>query len=154
MVSRAARTTIFVGASDAKAQAVFFASQVPFQPGDLPPVLDFEGTMNEAFLQSGNENVIASLETWLTELERQTGRRPILYSSATFLQEYLRDRTGQYPEWLANYPLWIANYFYDMQSVEDTKGRQPTMPKGWPSEWSFWQFTDQGTGKGNNKQKY
>lgn len=133
----------FHGDLNAKEQAVFFSGIARFLPGDLPPVLDIEPTNNQDFLNQDSDTIISALETWLTELERQTGKRPIIYSSSRFFQDYLRDRTGQYPEWLPKYPLWIGSYLNDPSIAY--RGEPAVMPKGWTTEWTFWQFTDRGT---------
>jgi WD40 repeat protein len=113
---------------DPKRQAAAFARTFQLELDDLPPVLDVENSGDLT-----NAELVKSLEIWVTELERQTGRRPIIYSTLSFLSK-LRDRHLQYPAWISNYPLWIAQY--------TTSAQRPAVPKGWPADWTFWQFTD------------
>ncbi|KAA8723347.1 hydrolase [Corynebacterium phocae] len=105
-------------------QAAAFAAQLALFPGDtLPPVLDLE--VNEG-------KSPAELAVWtrifMVELQRLTGRRPMVYTYRYFWQEYMGN-TRQFSE----YPLWLAAY-------------QPTAPApvgGW-SNLAFWQRSDAG----------
>lgn len=84
---------------------------------------------------------------WLTLVERLSGRRPLVYTGAWFVDEYL---AGQ-AEWLRDYPLWIAAYIYpktppitcSWQAFRERYlpiTRRPRLPKGC-STWALWQFT-------------
>ena len=139
--------------ADPKKQALIFAHQVSYLPGDLPPVLD--GELIRQARDKTNEDVLASISIWVTEIERKTGRRPILYNGQVLLQENSRDRTGEYPVWLTRLPFWLAQYPLkpETQSVyQDPHAGpielSPARPRGWPSDWSFWQFTDRRIRKG------
>jgi GH25 family lysozyme M1 (1,4-beta-N-acetylmuramidase) len=109
----------------AAAQARFFVAKAGrfADPGDLPPVLDLEasGGLGPAALRSW-------VSTWLTTVERLTGRTPILYFSPSFWTDHMGNSTA-----FTRYPLWIANY---------TTGA-PRVPGGWPT-WTFWQRTSSG----------
>lgn len=111
-------------------QAKKFMSRLGNDPGELPPVLDVEiAGVGPAALRDG-------CLAWLNEVEQQMGRRPIVYTRASFWNIYLRDiKTTRYPDWTANYPLWTAHY--------NTTVEQPMLPKGW-NAWTFWQFTESG----------
>lgn len=107
--------------TDAVAQAAHFLATVHLSPGDLPPVLDVEVT------DGRSADVVAEgVRTWLREVERATGRRPIVYTRASFW-------TAQVGGGLGGYPLWVAHYGVS----------SPNIPGGW-SGWTFWQHSDAG----------
>jgi WD40 repeat protein len=115
---------------DPKQQVALFVRTLELGPDDLPPVLDLE-------LSGGlsSEDILKSIEAWLTEFERQTGRRPIIYSASWFLRPLgLQGRHDQYPTWIADYPWWFASYGV----------ASPSLPANWPTDWTFWQYTDKG----------
>ena len=117
-------------AEDPEAQAAHFAQVVgPLALGDMPPVLDVEEkpTVTSAVL-------IAGVKRCLEAIERQFGRRPLVYTSPGFWGSYMRDDTGAYPGWAASYPLWVAHY---------TDALAPLLPRGWNS-WAFWQYSGSG----------
>ena len=107
--------------TDALAQAAHFLRTVQLAPGDLPPVLDVEVTDGRSAAQ-----IAAGVRTWLQEVERATGRRPILYTRASFW-------TGQMGGGFGGYPLWVAHYGVS----------SPNIPAEW-SGWTFWQHSDAG----------
>jgi GH25 family lysozyme M1 (1,4-beta-N-acetylmuramidase) len=90
----------------------------------LPPVIDFEWT-RYAGLQA-NPNY-SDLRKWLTEFIRASGRKPILYSAAGYINMF-----GKLPddilEMLAG--VWLASY----------GGTQPVYPMGL-THWDMWQFS-------------
>jgi hypothetical protein len=70
----------------------------------------------------------------LGEVERLTGRPPIIYTGYYFW----RDSVGA-PTDFGRYPLWIANW---------TSAAAPSpIPAGWPT-WTFWQWTATGSSPG------
>lgn len=107
--------------TDAMAQAAHFLRTVQLEPGDLPPVLDVEVTDGRSL-----DAVAAGVRTWLQEVERATGRRPIIYTRASFW-------TAQMGGGFGGYPLWVAHYGV----------AAPNIPSGW-SAWTFWQHSDAG----------
>lgn len=107
--------------TDAMAQVAHFLRTVQLAPGDLPPVLDVEVTDGRSAAQ-----IAAGVRTWLQEVERVTGRRPILYTRASFW-------TGQMGGGFGGYPLWVAHYGVS----------SPNIPAEW-SGWTFWQHSDAG----------
>lgn len=113
--------------TDARAQAENFLRIVKLETGDLPPVLDIETTDG----MSG-ETIAARMETWLTIVERETQRRPLIYTYPGFWE-----RIGDMKRF-SDYPLWIAHY---------TDASEPFVPGGWGT-WTFWQYTDRGSVNG------
>jgi hypothetical protein len=129
---------VFYPADDPLEQALFFAKTVPWENGDLPPVVIIEDT--EAL---DNTEVLIRLQEFLTEMENLTGVKPIIYTSPIFWYSLtgIKDTTQQTssanrePVFTASdYGLWIADY---------TTSSQPNLPTGWGT-WVFWQYTDQG----------
>lgn len=84
---------------------------------DLPPVLDVETMHKGCSKKKLNEGILI----WLQTVEKEYGRKPVIYSSESFL----RDNISR--EILAGYPVWVAHY-----GVE-----KPGM-----TTWKAWQFTD------------
>jgi lysozyme len=120
-------------AQDGVKQADFFLSKVNIEDGDLPPFLDIEGTNNDG---GTNSQFIGNAQKWLERVEQKTGRRPVVYSTASFLQEKLT-ANGHSPSWAKGYPTWVAQYF---NSHSADGGGQPTQPAGW-GDWIFWQYS-------------
>jgi lysozyme len=115
--------------ADAKQQAAFFAQTVHLEPTDLPPALDIESDFGKLSVAQINQAV----STWLSEVEKRTSRRPLVYTRATISDVRLVGPSGKVPAWIKEYKLWVANY--GVQS--------PLMPKGW-DKWHFWQYSDKG----------
>jgi len=86
-----------------------------------------------------NAKVVDCAQTWLAIVERETGRKPILYSSPSFLQSRMSNVQGKPPAWSTSHVLWLANYL----KREVTENDSPFQPQGW-SLWSFWQYSDRG----------
>ena len=91
--------------------------------GDLPVMLDIEVTGGQS-----PGTIRARAQHWLDLVEAGTGKRPFIYSYASFLQTNLGSGFGAYP-------LWIAAYGPSC----------PSVPDGW-SNWVMWQYSD-GEGK-------
>lgn len=106
--------------TDAAAQAEHFLRTVQLRAGDLPPVLDVEVTDGRSA-----SAIAAGVRTWLETVERATGRRPIVYTRASFWSAQMGD--------FGAYPLWVAHY----------SAASPNIPAGW-SGWTFWQHSDAG----------
>ncbi len=100
---------------------------------DLPLVLDIEKYVNNGVDSTSAAHRVEATQQWLTYIEKQTGRRPIIYTS--------------YYEWsitvnstaFNDYPLWVAN---------PSQAAQPYMPVGW-DKWLFWQFASDGDNAGS-----
>lgn len=105
---------------DVLGQAQIFLDKLgPYQPGDLPPVLDVEDADGLPPAE-----VAAATRTWLEHVEGELGVRPIIYTGRYFWQ----DEVGGAD--FTDYQLWIANY-----NVEC-----PNIPAPW-TEWLFHQYS-------------
>jgi len=116
----------------AVAQARYFVSRTGSMTGglDLPGVLDLEedGGLSQTDLANWTR-------TWLAEVTRLTGKKPILYTGYYFWQ----DEVGNPTDIGANYRLWLPSY---PANPESTTFR-PLVPAGW-STWTFWQYRSDG----------
>lgn len=88
----------------------------------FPPVMDYEN--NPANLSKAQINAIA--KSFLNELERLTGRKPMIYTGNSF--------ANQFDASLGSYTLWIARY---------STTRVPADTPAW-RQWDFWQYSDSG----------
>jgi GH25 family lysozyme M1 (1,4-beta-N-acetylmuramidase) len=107
--------------------------------GELPPVLDLETHDGQA-----KDKIISRAKTWLDEVEKAFGKKPIIYSGQYFLQDYLSEAGGGPPKWAKDYPLWLAQY-----PNSYVEGQKPFLPRGWFS-WTFWQYSEKGKINGIN----
>ncbi len=120
---------------DPTTQAKFFISKVlPLsEKSDLPPVIDIEtdGVNTKISVDQLQEDI----KTFLGIVEKEFGRKPILYTSHAFAQEYF-DNTD-----FDQYYLWLAEY----------QSASPPIPNGWASMgWTFWQNSQSATVSGIN----
>jgi lysozyme len=74
------------------------------------------------------ENITQKLHTFLEKVEQLTTKRPAIYTSAGYWNEFIHPK----PEWASNYDLIVAHY---------TLAHQPMLPMGWVT-WRIWQFSD------------
>jgi lysozyme len=75
---------------------------------DLPPMVDVE---KEGF---SDEDLIAKMKIWLIEVEKSTGKRPIIYTSYHFFETKFKHD-------FKNYNFWIASYSRKPRSLEDNR---------------------------------
>lgn len=109
--------------SSARAQAAEYAAVLATQPQpSLPPALDIE--VNDGVSPAG---MVAWIREFVTEIQRLTGRTPLIYTYRYFWQEQVGNSTE-----FSNYPLWFAAY----QSQPPTN-----LPGGW-QHMTFWQDFD------------
>ena len=102
-------------------QARFFLAKAKVAPGDLIPVLDVERT------DGRNKVAVRKFVTdFANEVHRQLGVWPLLYSTASFINNYVGPRVGGMELWVAHWAVAV-----------------PAVPAGWPA-WRVWQ--DGGTG--------
>lgn len=88
-------------------QAAHFLAHWDKRDIDLPPVLDVE---DEGF---SDEDLIAKMRIWLTEVERVSGQRPVIYTSLNFYETKFRN---QFP----GYQFWLAAYSREPQYMTDS----------------------------------
>lgn len=93
----------------------------------LPPVLDLETA------GSKGERLNYKVRLFLDELEKRSGRKPIIYTSGGFWRSYMAYEKRAHTDWANTYPLWMAHY--------TTLWPAPIYP--WPA-WDFWQYSDKG----------
>lgn len=102
-------------------QAENFILTVDLQKGDLPPVLDIEKVSSIQDV----EHLRKGVQNWLDIVEEHYKVEPILYTYASFYNDY-------FDGYFDDYPLWVANY---------NKVNRPI--KG--NDWIFWQHSETGT---------
>lgn len=112
-----------VSKADARAEAANFYATIRAAGGidslDLPPVMDYED--NKGGLSRSQINAVAA--AFLTEIERLSGVRPIVYTGNAFADNF--------DPGIGKYPLWIARYSTQV----------PAECAAW-SRWDFWQYSD------------
>jgi lysozyme len=108
---------------DAVEQADLLLSRIgTLAPGDLPPALHVEVTDGESPATIGQ-----AVEAWAEAVEGATGRRPFIYTNASFWNSSV-SASGS-----SQYPLWVAHL--DVAC--------PNTPALW-SDWSLWQYSASG----------
>ena len=122
-------------------QAGIFSELLRDDPGELPPVADFEAPRLGSLYPS-NALLLQFLET----VESKLNRRPMIYTSPGYWDIHGRNKvTKLFDDKWAYYPLWIANY-----KNEVIPGiTQPTEIEPWKrlgKTWTFWQYTANGNG--------
>ena len=119
-------------------QARIFYDIMKEDPGELPPVADFEAPK---LIRPGKDPLYPSnalLEQFLLEVETREGRIPILYTSPGYWKTCGKNKhTGKIDQKWERYPLWEAHY---------TKAQQPMAMEPWGKNWTFWQYTATGDG--------
>jgi lysozyme len=115
-------------------QVAWFKRNVPNDPDALPPVLDVEWNFQSPTCprRVSKELALSKMREFLVEMERHTGKRPIIYADIKFHREILAN--GEFAE----YPYWVRSV-RDMPQ-ERYPGRR----------WSFWQYTATGRVPGVN----
>ena len=107
---------------EAQREARHFAALIAGTGYTCRPVLDFE--IDQGLSDAQGSAVVAA---FLEELEALTGVKPMLYAD--------RNEAGRLDRTLAAYPLWIAQWGVEEPDLSGT---------AW-TEWTGWQYTDQGT---------
>lgn len=95
--------------------------------GDLPPVFDLE-RMDDGSGRCPVYGSVADARAWLDKVETAFGRKPVIYTQKSFLDDCLGSTTA-----FAAYPLQLADY---RQSIAE-----PPLPNG-SAAWAMWQYTD------------
>jgi lysozyme len=122
-------------------QARIFSEIMLDDPGELPPVADFEAPRFGSLYPSN-----ALLLQFLEEVETKLNRKPILYTSPGYWDIHGRNKVTKIfdTKW-AYYTLWIAHYFKVYQEgVTKPNELQPWKNAG--KTWTFWQYTQNGDG--------
>lgn len=101
--------------------AVYTAAQ--YDASDLPPALDLED--GDAFKAAGGTRVLPEIQVWLDTVEKETKKKPIIYTGPNFWKRALSN-----DERFAGYGLWVVDIV--------TNG--PKLPDPW-DEYVMWQFT-------------
>lgn len=117
-----------------EAQARFFLARLAGDWGELPAFLDLE-------VRIGNmADYLAQAKIWLEVVERETGRRPLIYTGPNAWETLY----AKHAPWASAYELWISNPPLSegaMPSVYDL-GRlyNPDIPLPWVNA-RIWQFS-------------
>lgn len=110
-------------------QAQWFVQHIPNDPDALPPVLDLEwnGHSRTCPRKVPKELALEKIRLMLAELERHTGKRPIIYTDITFHKDVLEGERefDTYPFWLRSVAAEPHERYVDRQ-------------------WTFWQYTTTG----------
>lgn len=114
-------------------QARFFAGVLKADPGQLPPVVDFECKTNSRGASKDTEE----LYQFCITVEQLIGRRVMIYTGAFYWQAHY---SGKHRDYFSSRALWIASYsdraYMERNLIERTV---------W-DRWTFWQYTDKGNG--------
>lgn len=103
----------------AELEAKHFADTIRGVTLDLPPVMDYENNLGGL----GRSQINEVANTFLMELERQTCRKPMIYTGNSF--------AGNFDTSLGTYPIWIARY----------STQTPNDAAAW-HQWTIWQYSD------------
>ena len=125
------------GGQDAKRQADLFIATVGKDLGELPPIVDLEDAYNENVPAS---KLISTCKSALDLIEKAFGRKPMVYSRRTFLDDRFRIN-GKAPAWAKDYEVWVAQYPFKFDSAIMPNKNMPMQPPGWKS-WRFWQYSE------------
>jgi lysozyme len=108
-------------------QARWFKRNVPNDPGALPPVLDVEwnNASKTCPQKVDKETALSMIRYMLDEMERYTGKRPIIYTDITFHNEVLVGELPHHPHWLRSVAAEPEQRFVDRR-------------------WMLWQYTATG----------
>lgn len=115
----------FLPKRDALLQAKNFLSHYTYSKEDLLPVLDVE---IEGF---NDKDMMLKIDIWLDEVERQIGKRPIIYTSLHFYETKFKNE-------FLNEKFWVASY-----------SRQPNLEND--KRIVIWQYSESGQIPGINK---
>lgn len=115
---------------DAKLQAARAVRQAQgAKLGDLPLTLDME----ELPCGWTHKQLAQWTETFLVEVERLTGRVPMIYMNGTFIKRLVEANVADF----SRYPLWLAKWGPKL-------GTDPGQLSAWKGKWTIWQFTADG----------
>lgn len=109
----------FLSTRDGVSQALNFISLVHLQKGDMPPAVDIEELYGVR-----PDSMRARLRDFLQTVEDHYQVTPVVYTTATFYNDFLGKGFDRYP-------LWVASYDSTLQ---------PALRRSW----TFWQFNNKG----------
>jgi lysozyme len=114
---------------NAKAQADLFINTVKtLEENDLPPLLDLESDRYSELDKDTLEKYVSKVFTWLEEVEKVLGVKPVIFAGPDFARDYLADKR------FSGYALVVADY--------DTVSAAPKMWGAWEGKtWTFWQYS-------------
>ncbi len=112
-----------------KTQAQLFLSVVPFEVGNMLPVIDVEHCW--AYNKANKKLKVANLKEFILEIELVLGVKPIIYTNTHF---WNANFAAEMKEFTNNYHLWVADY---------RGSDEPGIPSGF-SDWSMWQHSPKG----------
>jgi len=127
----------FSSESSGKTQAENFIRVVSEYDLDLPPVLDFEIARMEKDRDRDRDReiIIEDARTYLVEVEKHFGVKPIIYSTYSSYNAFLVDGFDEYQ-------LWFRDLFREPKITGDRN-------------WVFWQYCNRGRLAGiDERQKY
>jgi lysozyme len=108
-------------------QARWFKQNVPNDPGALPPVLDVEWNNDSKSCPQkvDKARALSMIRHMLHEMERHTGKRPIIYTDINFHNDILEGELEEYPHWIRS------------------TAAEPHVRYG-DRKWTMWQYTTTG----------
>ena len=126
-----------VAGQDARQQAQLFIATVGSDTGELPPIIDLEDAQNENVSASRR---ISTCKAVLNIIEGAFGRKPMIYSRKTYLDEHFT-LSGKAPAWAKDYDIWVAQYPFSFNALTMPNVNMPQQPSGW-KDWKFWQYSE------------
>lgn len=123
-------------------------------PRDLPPSLDVEwdirisggkvvlgtdGKPLDYWTNVAAEQILERMDVWLSYVEKELGRVPVIYTSRAWWRGKLKDEA--LIQKFARYKIWLADYSASGRGTE-----KPAEFRLHP--YSLWQFSDSGAVKG------
>ena len=113
-------------------QAKFYLSNSNLSIGNIKPIIDVEHTPMWKYKKT-RKKYVQNLIQMVDYIEKETGQIPIIYTSASFWNDYID------PYYIdKEHILWVADY----RGKDD-----PKTPKGLP-DWTIWQYSNKGKIKG------
>ncbi|MEH1829005.1 MAG: GH25 family lysozyme [Nostoc sp.] len=113
----------------------YVASVEPIQPEDLPPALDLEhfpDSVRREWESVSKPERVQRVRTWIDIVETEINRKPIIYTSFGFWDEFMSGVKD-----FSSYPLWVAHY----PTNPTLNNPKPLIPREWKT-WAFWQYSD------------
>ena len=112
-----------------KQQAQLFLSVVPFEKGNMLPVIDVEQCW--AYKRASKLAKVANLKEFIREVELVLGVKPIIYTNTHF---WNTNFASEMRSMMGEYHLWVADY---------RGSDEPGIPRGF-NDWSMWQHSPKG----------